>query len=293
MFKLVGFLVIVAGIYAFLWPSIRKAAGRPVGNSAKIGPAILILCLIIGVLLISITTVPSGHVGVVTTFGKVNKTELSEGINVVMPWKKTTNMTIQTQELFQELEVPSKEGLSLSVETSLQYHIMRDEASTIYQKIGKNYEEKIIIPIFRSALRDATTQFEAKALYTADRSVVTATIRKQMEEPLAEKGIEIEKILLRAVILPAKVKGAIETKLKAEQDAEAMKFVLEKETQEADRKRIEAKGIQDFQDIVARGLDDRFLKWKGIEATENLSNSPNSKIVVIGNSDGLPLILNQ
>ena len=137
-----------------------------------------------------------------------------------------------------------------------------------------------------------TAEYEAKALYTAGREAIVAEIFKMAEPVAREKGISIEKVLLRAVKLPQLVAEAIERKLQAEQQAEQMKFILDKERQETDRKRIEAQGISDFQRIVSQGITQSLLDWKGIEATEKLASSPNSKIVIIGNpKSGLPLIL--
>ena len=149
-----------------------------------------------------------------------------------------------------------------------------------------------MIPQLRSVVRGVTASYEAKALYTTERENISTEMFNQLQPILAERGVNVEKVLLRSVTLPDILATAIQKKLEAEQQSEQMKFVLNKEEQEAERKRVEAKGIADFQRIVTSGLTTDFLRWKGIEATAKLADSQNSKIVVIGGGkDGLPIIL--
>jgi regulator of protease activity HflC (stomatin/prohibitin superfamily) len=182
----------------------------------------------------------------------------------------------------------------MSLDTSLIYHLNPDRASEVFQKIGADYETVVIEPTFRSAIREATASHTANALYTGEREMVGKQIFDQVSAQLNQRGLSVENVLLRDIQLPATLKAAIEAKQQAEQESLAMNFRLQKETQEAQRKRIEAAGVRDFQQIVAQGITPSLLEWKGIEATENLAKSSNSKVVVIGNSkNGLPLILGQ
>jgi len=152
----------------------------------------------------------------------------------------------------------------------------------------------VVEPTLRSAIREATASHSANALYTGEREMVAKQIFEQVNESLAKRGITVENVLLRDIQLPATLKASIEAKQQAEQEALAMNFRLQKETQEAQRKRIEAAGVRDFQQIVAQGITPSLLEWKGIEATETLAKSPNTKVVVVGNpKNGLPLILGQ
>jgi regulator of protease activity HflC (stomatin/prohibitin superfamily) len=168
------------------------------------------------------------------------------------------------------------------------------KASEVYRTIGPNYKDVLIEPNLRAAIREATASHSANALYTGEREMVAKQIRDQLVTILGQRGFIVESILLRDIQLPITLKSSIEAKQQAEQEALAMSFRLQKEKQEAERKRIEAAGIRDFQQIVAQGISPQLLEWKGIEATENLAKSANSKIVVIGNSkNGLPLILGQ
>ena len=243
----------------------------------------------------SITRVGTGHVGVLTLFGKVQEGgTLGEGIHLINPLKTNNELSVQTQTLKESASVPSSEGLMMSLDTSLIYHLNPDRAAEVFQKIGADYENIVVEPTLRSAIREATASHTANALYTGEREMVGKQIYDQVSTQLKERGLTVENVLLRDIQLPATLKAAIEAKQQAEQESLAMNFRLQKETQEAQRKRIEAAGVRDFQQIVAQGITPSLLEWKGIEATENLAKSPNSKVVVIGNNkNGLPLILGQ
>ena len=241
-----------------------------------------------------VTRVGTGHVGVLTLFGRVTGETLGEGIHVINPLKTNNEMSIQTQTIKESASVPSSEGLMMSLDTSLIYHLNPDHAADVFQKIGADYENVVVEPTLRSAIREATASHTANALYTGEREMVGKQIFEQVTTELTKRGLTVENVLLRDIQLPATLKASIEAKQQAEQEALAMNFRLQKETQEAQRKRIEAAGVRDFQQIVAQGITPSLLEWKGIEATENLAKSPNSKVVVIGNNkNGLPLILGQ
>lgn len=238
------------------------------------------------------TVIPAGHVGVVDFFGVVSDNTLKSGINLVNPMARVIKFSVKTQEIKEEMDVPSKEGLTVGLEISVLFHLNPEKASHVYKTIGENYAQIVLIPNFRSVCRGVTASYEAKALYTSEREQLAQLIRDELAKAVNARGITIESTPLRKVILPEGLSRAIEAKLQAEQESQRMQFILQKEEQEAQRKRIEAKGIADFQDIVTRGISEPLLRWKGIEATEKLANSPNSKIVIIGaGKDGLPIIL--
>jgi prohibitin 1 len=242
----------------------------------------------------AVTRVDSGHVGVLTLFGKVTPDVLSEGIHLINPLKATHELSVRTQELKETASVPSSEGLVINLDTSLIYHLDPGKAAEVYQKIGPRYVDVLIEPNLRSAIREATASHSANALYSGEREMVAKQIVAQLTNLLTPRGVVVESILLRDIQLPNTLRASIELKQQAEQEALAMSFRLQKEKQEAERKRIEAQGISDFQRIVAQGISSQLLEWKGIEATENLAKSPNAKIVVIGSGkNGLPLILGQ
>jgi len=242
----------------------------------------------------SIARVNTGHVGVLTFFGKVTGETLGEGIHLINPLKTNNELSIQTQTIKESASVPSSEGLMMALDTSLIYHLNPESAAHVFQTIGADYEDKVVENTLRSAIREATASHTANALYTGEREAVANEIKDKITTELAVYGIKVESILLRDIQLPATLKAAIEAKQQAEQESLAMNFRLQKETQEAQRKRIEAAGVRDFQQIVAQGITPSLLEWKGIEATETLAKSANTKVVVIGNSkNGLPLILGQ
>jgi len=265
------------------------------GNLLKLIGLGIVAFLLVIFLFSSVTRVGTGHVGVLTLFGKVQTNgTLGEGIHLISPLKTNNELSIQTQTLKESASVPSSEGLMMSLDTSLIYHLNPDRAAEVFQKIGGDYENVVVEPTLRSAIREATASHTANALYTGEREMVGKQIYDQVTAQLNQRGLVVESVLLRDIQLPATLKAAIEAKQQAEQESLAMNFRLQKETQEAQRKRIEAAGVRDFQQIVAQGITPSLLEWKGIEATENLAKSPNSKVVVIGNNkNGLPLILGQ
>jgi len=236
--------------------------------------------------------VATGHVGVVTRFNKVTGEVMGEGLNFKMPWEKVHEMTVRQQQLAEQGNVPSSEMLVLGLQTTLFFHLVADKATSVYDKLGPNYVQATVEPNFISAMRESTSKHKAEELFSGkQRDVIAEEAFVRMRTDLGPYGVEVEKVLLRDISPPETLKRAIEAKQQAEQEALAMTFRLQKERQEAERKRIEAQGIKDFQDIVRKGIDEQLLVWKGIEATESLAKSPNTKIVVVGNKQGLPLIL--
>jgi prohibitin 1 len=267
------------------------------GQQALRAVPLLILAAIVGLIVLRlspIAVVPSGSVGVLTVFGRVTGQVIDEGVHVVNPLASTHVMSVRTQEVKETAAVPSKEGLILRMDTSLLFHLDAARAAQVFQKVGLNYVTVIIEPNLRSAIRDATAENSANALYTGARELVAQRILAVLRSTLGERGIVVENVLLRDIQLPDTLRAAIEAKQRAEQDSLQMQYVLAKEKQEAERKRVEAEGIADFQKIVTQGISDQLLQWKGIEATEKLAASPNTKIIVVGGGKtGLPLILGQ
>jgi prohibitin 1 len=264
-------------------------------NSFPIGKVILggiVAFLLLLLALSSFTTIPAGRVGVLTLFGRVTGEKLDSGIHIINPLKKVVEMTVRTQALKESADVPSSEGLVMGLDTSLVFKLDPQKAADVYRDLGPNYIESIIEPTLRSAIREATASHSANALYSSARQEVQNEIRNTLKRDLERRGIIIEDVLLRDIRLPIALKASIELKQQAEQESLAMNFKLQKEKQEAERKRIEAGGIRDFQTTVSQGISNQLLEWKGIEATETLAKSTNAKIVIIGSSkNGLPLIL--
>jgi regulator of protease activity HflC (stomatin/prohibitin superfamily) len=268
-----------------------------VPSSGTTGRALRLLLIVLGIFIFlgffnPVVVIPAGHVGVRDLFGMVSDGVMGPGVHLIFPMTRVIKMSIQTQEMKETADVPSQEGLTMSLEASLLYRLDPTAAPRLYKTVGRDYASIVIDPQIRSAIREVTASYDAKALYSSQRDKLAHEILDQFTRLTAQRGIVAEAVLLRKIGLPEVVANAIQEKLRREQEAEQMKFVLQKEQQEAERKRIEAQGVADFQRIVASGISQQLLEWKGIEATEKLALSPNTKIVVVGNpKTGLPIIL--
>jgi len=257
-----------------------------------------VVCFVVGFLifwlLLSMTTIPAGHVGVVDLFGRVYDEPLTSGMALVNPFARVVKFTTKTQLVEMAEDVPTKEGLNVHLEIAALFHLQPSDAVHMYKTVGENYIEKVVVPQFRSVIRGVTSGHDAKDLYTSvARLSMSSDLKEGLNELVKNRGIVVEETPLKKLELPKTLRAAIEDKLNAEQLSQKMQFVLQRERQEAERKSIEAEGIANFQKIVSGDITEGMLKWKGIEATENLAKSDNAKIVIIGNpSTGLPLIFN-
>jgi len=293
MLFLLSLLIAVASLV--IWKNSRQKVEQERNVIFKTTASVAgLAALLFSVIAVSqiFTVIPAGNVGVVDFFGTVSDNTLKSGINFVNPFARVVKFSVKTQEIKEVMDVPSKEGLTVQLEISVLYHLDPEKAARVYKSVGENYVEVILEPQFRSVSRGVTAGYEAKALYTSEREMLAQIIMADLEKIVGVRGIIIESSPLRRIGLPPGLTAAIEEKLRAEQESQRMQFVLTKEKQEAERKRIEAQGISDFQAIVTRGISDQLLRWKGIEATEKLAASQNAKVVIIGaGKDGLPLIL--
>ncbi len=289
-------LLLIIGIVAFFtWKTARQKfqteGNRAYQSSAGIAITITIIAFALALTQI-FTVIPAGHVGVVDFLGYVSETTLKAGVNMVNPMARVIKMSVKTQEIKETMDVPSKEGLTVGLEISSLFHLNPDKAAEVYKTVGENYVGVILEPQFRSVTRGVTAGYDAKALYTSERELLAIQISTELQAQVAGRGISIEKTPLRRIVLPTGLTAAIEEKLRMEQESQRMQWVLQKEKQEAERKAIEAQGISNFQKIVAQGISEPLLRWKGIEATMKIAESNNSKVVIIGSGkDGLPIIL--
>lgn len=247
---------------------------------------------LLGLILCSLRIVPPAHVGVPTTFGTVSASPVDSGIHMLNPFSTVVTFNLKTQLLYSQSIVPTKEGLNVELDVSLLYHVEKESVRDIFLKLGESYESVLVAPELQSAVRGLTSEVSAKALYTSGRLEIRNKLMSELTEKLKPRGIVLEDVLLKGIKLPKQLTDAIELKAQAEQESARMEFVLSKERQEADRKKVEASGISAFQKIVSEGISSQLLQWKGIEATERLASSTNAKIVVMGNSkDSLPVLL--
>jgi regulator of protease activity HflC (stomatin/prohibitin superfamily) len=282
---------------------------------ARLSLAGLTISLVVA-LLSCIAIIPAGHVGVAVVFGRVQARALGEGLNLINPFAVIENMSVRT-ETYTMSAVPtegkvqgddsiqalSSDGLLMPLDITVAYRLVGGDGPQIFRNIGPDFVDKIVRPAARTAVREAIAGFTAQESYSTQREQLARKMGEMLTQRLKDllsqhsefqgrSGFVIEQVMIRNVQLPPKVKDAIEEKLSAEQQALRMQFVLQKERQEAERKRIEAQGIADFQKIVAQGISEPLLEWKGIEATQQLAHSQNTKIVIIGNpKNGMPLII--
>jgi len=255
-------------------------------KTGSVKPVVIttIIGLIIGIFFSMVRVVPAGHVGVVDFFGRVSPLALPSGINLVNPLARVINLSVRTQEDKETMSVPSKEGLNIALDVSVLYNLDASKAVDVYKTIGTEYKEVILLPQYRAAARGVTVAHEAKALYTSEREMLAQAIFDSLKSLIGDRGVIIERVLLRAITLPPTVSSAIEQKLKAEQEAERMKFVLQRETQEAERKRVEAAGIRDAQTIINESLTSQYLHYLWINT---LNENPN--VIYVATEANMPL----
>ncbi|MFA4843309.1 MAG: prohibitin family protein [Candidatus Omnitrophota bacterium] len=271
-------ILILGFIIGVVFVNVAKTGSlKPIISTTVVG-------LILGVIFSSVRIVPAGCVGVVDFFGHVSPMPLNSGINFVNPLANVIIMSIRTQEDKETMSVPSKEGMNVSLDVSVLYKLDPAKAVDVYKTVGPLYQEIILVPQYRAAARGVTVAHESKALYTSEREMLAQGIFESLENMVGGRGIVLERVLLRAITLPVTVSGAIEQKLKAEQEAERMKFILQRETQEAERKRIEAGGIRDAQAIINQSLTSQYLHYFWINT---LSQNPN--VIYVATEANMPL----
>jgi prohibitin 1 len=292
MIFILSLVIAIVAIFVWVNSTVKMKENSSLRSASRLSAVVAGVFLVIAALQ-CLTIVPAGHVGVVDFFGVVSDQTLRSGINPVNPLATVVKYSVQTQEHKETMQVLSREGLTIGLEVSALYRLNPDSAARVYKTVtGGDYETIILIPQFRSICRAVTASFQASALYSSERERLGSTIQEELAKTVGPRGVTIENTPIRNVALPTQLTEAIEQKQRADQESQRMEFILTKEKQEADRKRIEAKGIADFQAIVAAGISEQLLRWKGIEATEKLASSQNAKVIIIGSGkDGLPVIL--
>ena len=284
---IIGFLVAKADPAVRAYKSIIKAIGA--------------IVIIIGFSVASVVQVEPGQVGVQKLFGKVSDNILESGLNVINPLVKVVMFDIRTENYTMSgvtdegmkvgddaIRVLSADGLEVIVDLTVLYKVIPSEAPRILKEVGTDYRNVLVRPICRTKIRDNAVYYDAVALYSTKRDEFQSRIFTTIESNFKERGLMLEQLLVRNLTLPASVKATIESKINAEQDAQKMTFVLQKERQEAERKRVEAQGIADYQKILSTGLSDRLLQYEMIKA---ISASPNSKLIFMTNGKNLPVMV--
>jgi regulator of protease activity HflC (stomatin/prohibitin superfamily) len=299
MIALIIFLIIVILVVTQLKKSVTNAATSKLFSVVRTVSAIAIL---LAVIFSSIVQIGPGEVGVQALFGNVQEGVLHSGLNFINPLVSVETMDIRTQAYTMSsvqdegqqsnddaISTLSMDGLSLRLDVTIWYRLNEGDAPQVYRTIGIDYVEKIVRPAIRTALRDVSVGYSATDIYSVKREDFVRDVTKNLESAFNGRGIVLERVLLRNVELPEKVRAAIDEKIASEQRAQQMVYVLQKEKQEAERKRVEAQGISDYNRIVSQSITDQVLQLKGIEATLEMSKSPNSKMVIM-NGKNMPLI---
>jgi regulator of protease activity HflC (stomatin/prohibitin superfamily) len=273
----------------------------------KVGAGVRIIggvMLLIGILTSAFVQIDAGEVGVKKLFGKVQDGVLTSGLHVINPLLEVIRMDVRTLNYTMSgihdegtkagddaIRVLSQDGLEVVIDLTVLYRVLPTDAPRIIRETGIDYEYKIVRPVSRTKIRDNAVYYDAVALYSTKRDEFQARIFKDIDTEFKKRGLVLENLLVRNITLPQSVKTSIEEKIRAEQDAQKMTFVLQKEKQEAERKRVEAQGIADYQRIISEGLTDKQLQYEQIKAMKEMATSPNSKIIMMNGRGSTPVII--
>ena len=292
-------LLIVLGVILIVMSVTSKANYSPLTKFSSIFKMAGIALIALGVLATTFTQIDAGKVGVKSLYGNVEPDVLTSGLHVINPLLDVTEFDIQTQNYTMSadnaegaqmgddaIRVLSNDGLEVVIDLTVLYRVLPTDAPKILKEIGVDYTTKIVRPVTRTRIRDNAVYYDAVALYSTKRNEFQDRIFKNIEADFKTRGLVLEQLLIRNINLPTSVKKTIESKINAEQDAQKMQFVLLKEKQEAERKRVEAQGIADYQRIISLGLTDKQLQYEAIKAQKELAASPNTKIIFMGKGNG-------
>lgn len=294
---IIGIVVLIIG---FVLRSQEREEIRKLATGIRVFG---LLVIIIGFLTSCIKQIDAGQIGVKSLFGKVSDDVLTSGLNLVNPMVDVKIVDIKTQNYTMSgvhdegdkanddaIRVLTADGLEVIIDLTVLYRVIGQEAPRIVKETGLDYKDKIVRPLTRTKIRDNAVYFTAIELYSNKRDQFQNRIFKSIEDDFKKRGLVLEQLLVRNITLPNNVKTSIEEKIKAEQEAQKMEFVLQKEKQEAERKRVEAQGIADYQRIMSSGLTDKQLQYEQIQVLKGLVTSPNSKVIVMGKGN-TPVIL--
>ncbi len=293
--------VLFSGIVIFLLGFAAAKADPPLRNFRQMIKVAGILVILIGLSISTVKQIEPGQVGVQKLFGKVSNNILESGLNVINPLAKVVLFDVRTQNYTMSgvndeglkqgddaIRVLSADGLEVVIDLTVLFKVIPAEAPRILQEVGTDYVNVLVRPICRTKIRDNAVYYDAVSLYSTKRDEFQGKIFSDIEANFKNRGLMLEQLLVRNITLPESVKATIESKINAEQDAQKMTFILQRERQEAERKRVEAQGIADYQRILSSGLNDRMLQYEMIKA---ISTSPNSKLIFMTNGKNLPVIV--
>lgn len=296
-------LFIILGIILLIVSFTLKSNVNQFSKFSNVLKIIGFLAIVLGLFSTMFKQIDAGKVGVKSLYGNVQPGILESGLHLINPLLEVTDYDIQTQnytmsaihgEGSQEgddaIRVLSNDGLEVVIDLTVLYRVLPEDAPKIFKQIGVDYSDKIVRPVTRTRIRDNAVYYDAVALYSTKRNEFQQRIFKSIETDFKSRGLILEQLLIRNINLPTSVKKTIESKINAEQEAQKMTFVLQKEKQEAERKRVEAQGIADYQRIISSGLSDKQLQYEQIKAQKELAASPNTKIIFMGKGNA-PIIL--
>ncbi|SEG06811.1 prohibitin family protein [Flavobacterium urumqiense] len=297
-------LFIILGIILLIVSFTLKSNVNPFSKFANVLKFFGILLIVLGVFSSMFKQIDAGKVGVKSLYGSVQPDVLESGLHLINPLLDVTEFDIQTQNYTMSavhgegaeagddaIRVLSNDGLEVVIDLTVLFRVSPESAPKIFKQIGVNYSDKIVRPVTRTRIRDNAVYYDAVALYSTKRNEFQQRIFKTIEADFKLRGLVLEQLLIRNINLPTSVKASIESKINAEQDAQKMTFVLQKEKQEAERKRVEAQGIADYQRIISTGLSDKQLQYEQIKAQKELAASPNTKIIFMNGRGNTPVIL--
>jgi regulator of protease activity HflC (stomatin/prohibitin superfamily) len=296
------FLVIL-GLIIFFIARALKNGNPPLSNYANPVRITGIVIIILGAFNASVKQIDAGEIGVQSLFGKVQDEVLTSGLSFVNPLMDIKTIDVRTQNYTMSgvhnegdvsgddaIRVLTADGLEVVIDLTVLYRVQASQAPKIVKEIGYDFKNVVIRPITRTKIRDNAVYYTAVDLYSVKRDEFQSRIFKTIEANLKARGLVLEQLLVRNITLPVSVKGSIEEKIKAEQEAQKMQYVLQKEKQEAERKRVEAQGIADYQRIISLGLGDKQLQYEQIQVMKGLITSPNAKVIIMGGGK-TPVIL--
>ena len=295
---------IIFGVILLLLSFTLKNNTNPFSKFSNSIKIVGFLLIALGIFSSMFKQIDAGKVGVKSLYGNVEPDILESGLHIINPLLDVTDFDIQTQNYTMSaihdegtkegddaIRVLSNDGLEVVIDLTVLYRISPELAPKIFKQIGENYADKIVRPVTRTRIRDNAVYYDAVALYSTKRNEFQQRIFKTIEADFKSRGLVLEQLLIRNINLPTSVKTTIESKINAEQDAQKMTFVLQKEKQEAERKRVEAQGIADYQRIISTGLSDKQLQYEQIKAQKELAASPNTKIIFMNGKGSAPVIL--
>ena len=298
-------LIAILGIIILIVGIVLQRSPEPGNRFAGTVKTVGVVVIVAGLALSTVKIIEPGKIGVQVLFGKVQDNVLESGLHIIDPVVEVTEFDIQTQNYLMSakesegqvtgddaIRVLSSDGLEVTIDLSVLYKVDPSKAPFLLQNIGEKYEDKIVRPVSRTVIRDNAVNYQAVDMYSVKRQEFQDKIFRTISQNFAKNGLILQQILVRNITLPASVKASIESKINAEQDAQKMQFVLQKERQEADRKRVEAQGIADYQKILSTGLSDKQLVYESIKAQKEIALSPNTKVIIIGaTGKGNPILL--